>query len=203
MVSEARDKRNLARGVLGASLLLLFTTACAPALVGGGIIATAVGVAALTSHCYDYLDVTVRDAEGRRTCAATVTASAQGDQLELTSCYYAPLTDGRWTLRASLPGSVDAVSTVEVEHRSDCIRHVQSVELTLKRPGSAPVIPAPASASPPAAPPAPSPALPEPASPAAPPPAPAPEPPSSSSAAPVSRALPPERVSPTLTATTP
>jgi hypothetical protein len=153
-----------------------------------------VTVGALTSRCYDYLDVTVFDAEGHRTCAATVTAIDRGSQFELTSCYYAALTDGRWTVRASLPGSSDAVTTVQVDHAHDCIRHVQTVELTLHRAGtpSAPKpvqLPAPAVASPPEAPPAapPQPAVPAP--PAVEPAAPAPASPSSAlpanSAAPV------------------
>ena len=64
--------------------------------------------------------MTVLDAEGRKTCAATVTASNGKSQFELASCYYTPLSDGRWTLRASLPGFPDAVSTVVVEHEHDC-----------------------------------------------------------------------------------
>jgi len=98
--------------------------------------AAGVTAAAFTSHCYDYLDVIVLDADGRQTCGATVTATNGGDRFELSSCYYAPLTDGRWTLRASLSGYSDALTTIEVEHRHDCTRYVQSVELTLKRLGT-------------------------------------------------------------------
>jgi len=98
--------------------------------------AAGVTAAAFTSHCYDYLDVSVLDADGRQTCAATVTATNGGDRFELSSCYYAPLTDGRWTLRASLSGYSDALTTVLVEHPHDCTRYVQSVELTLKRVGT-------------------------------------------------------------------
>ncbi|HKO51342.1 MAG TPA: hypothetical protein VJV79_26715 [Polyangiaceae bacterium] len=157
-------------GALGATLLVFATSACTP-LVGGAVLLGLVGVGALTSKCYDYLDVTVLDADGRKTCAATVTASRRGKDgkdgspLELTSCYYTPLSDGRWTLRASLPGFNDAVSTVVVDHSHDCARHVQTVELTLSRPGaapapvlvrpppSAPALPAQAPVSPPPAPP--------------------------------------------------
>jgi len=102
-----------------------------------------VAIAALTSHCYDYLDVTVFDGQGRKTCAATVTAKNGGDHFELSSCYYAPLTDGVWTLSASLPGYPDATTTVPVEHVNNCARHVQSVELSLKAAGGAPESPAP------------------------------------------------------------
>ncbi len=102
--------------------------------------AVLVGVGALTSHCYDYLDVTVLDAQGRKTCAATVTAhrNKSSEQFELQSCYYTPLSDGRWTLSASLPGSNDVQTVVDVDHEKDCTRHVQSVELTLAEVGAAP-----------------------------------------------------------------
>jgi len=127
----------LARWALGATLLILSSTTCTP-LVGGAALIGVVAVGAATSRCYDYLDVTVLDADGRKTCAATVTVSDGGSPSELTSCYYAPLTDGRWTLRASLAGFTDAVSTVEVDHSHDCTRHVQTVELTLNRIGAPP-----------------------------------------------------------------
>ncbi|MEO8901335.1 MAG: hypothetical protein ABI488_06500 [Polyangiaceae bacterium] len=106
-------------------------SACAPA-AGGAVLVGVVAISALTSHCYDYLDVSVFDAQGRKTCAATVTASSGSDHFELGSCYYAPLTDGVWTVRAALPGFPDAVTTVPVVHAHDCTRYVQSVELTLK-----------------------------------------------------------------------
>lgn len=148
----------MTRGTFGAALLVLVLTACTP-LVGGAALVGVVSIAALTSHCYDYLDVTVLDADGRKTCAATVTAINGGSQFDLASCYYTPLTDGTWTLRASLPGSPDTVSKVVVDHAHDCTRHVQSVELTLNRAGSvpapkpprqsAPMVASPAAATPP------------------------------------------------------
>jgi len=135
MLKSGRGICGLARAVFGAILLVLATSACTP-LVGGSVLIGLIAVGAATSRCCDYLDVTVLDADGRKTCAATVTASDGGSPFELTSCYYAPLSDGRWTLRASLPGFPDALSTVEVEHAHDCIRHVQTVELTLNRAGT-------------------------------------------------------------------
>jgi hypothetical protein len=147
VMSIRRGRSRLAPGALVASLLVLSTTACT-SLVGGAAFLGLVAVGALTSRCYDYLDVTVLDADGRKTCAATVTATNGKSQLELTSCYYSPLTDGRWKLRARLAGFSDALSTVEVDHANDCTRHVQTVELTLHRPGAVPaprrVVPAPA-----------------------------------------------------------
>lgn len=153
MLSGRRGLSGLKRGALGAALLILASSACTP-LIGGAVLIGLVGVGALTSRCYDYLDVTVFDADGRKTCAATVTASDGRSQFELTSCYYAPLTDGHWTLRASLPGTPEAFSTVEVEHVHDCTRHVQTVELTMNRAGAPsaprPLVPArPVVASPP------------------------------------------------------
>jgi len=109
--------------------------ACA-SVAGGAAVLGAIGIAALTSRCYDYVDVTVLDADGRKTCAATVTANNGKSQFELPTCYNASLTDGRWTLRASLAGSRDATTTVIVDHEHDCTRYVQSVELTLNRAGS-------------------------------------------------------------------
>jgi len=137
MASDRRGRRAVTRGAFGAALLLLALSACTP-LIGGAALVGVVSIAALTSHCYDYLDVTVLDADGRKTCAATVTAINGGSQFDLASCYYTPLTDGKWTLRASLPGSPDTFSKVVVDHAHDCTRHVQSVELTLNRAGSVP-----------------------------------------------------------------
>ena len=135
MACENRGRGRLARRAAGTGLLLLLVTACAP-LVGGIALVGAVSIGALTTRCYDYIDVTVLDAEGRKTCAATVTASDGHSEFNLESCYYAALTDGRWMLRASLAGAPVAVSTVVVDHTHDCTRYVQSVELTLAPPNS-------------------------------------------------------------------
>ena len=147
MLADRRLTGRRLRGAVGFVILAFVLNALTGCTVvaGGGVLAALVGISALTSHCYDYLDVTVLDAQGRKTCAATVTASRDnsGEHFELESCYYTPLTDGRWTLRASLPGNNDAQSVVEVEHKDDCTRHVQSVELTLNTPGL-PLAPAPA-----------------------------------------------------------
>ncbi len=118
-------------------LFLIAALSDCASVVGGGVLLGAVAIGALTSRCYDYLDVTVLDERGRKTCAATVTATSGNNHLELGSCYYTPLTDGVWTLRATMPSTRDAVSVVPVEHAHDCTRHVQSVELTLKAEGPA------------------------------------------------------------------
>lgn len=186
----------LKRGVragLALSLLALLASACAP-VFGGGALVVVVGLGALTSHCYDYLDVTVLDDQGRKTCAPVVTASNRGDEFELKSCYYAPLSDGIWKIRARLPGFPDATSIVVVDHSNDCTRHVQSMELTLTPPKAAAPMPVPA-APPPPPPPAPVITVPEPAT-AAPPAPPAPAPATSSSAAPAVGVFPDSAPSP-------
>ena len=135
MRSDKRGPGVFVRYMFGGALLLAGVTACTP-LVGGAALLGAVSIGVLTSRCYDYVDVTVLDADGRKTCAATVTASNGSSQFEFSSCYYGVLTDGRWTLRATLPGSADAIAQVQVDHAHDCTRYVQSLELTLNRPGT-------------------------------------------------------------------
>jgi hypothetical protein len=199
MFSSRRGAGKRKFGVCALALLLplLGAGGCAPA-VGGGVLVTVVAIGALTSHCYDYVDVTVLDSQGRKTCAASVTASNDGDEFELKSCYYAPLTDGHWTLRAKLAGFPDTVSQLEVEHTNDCTRHVQSMELTIGSQGSEPASVTPFPRAPIAAP------LPPPSAPASalpPPPAPPPgsappassgvSPPPPSSAAPAGSTPPP------------
>ncbi|MEO6601764.1 MAG: hypothetical protein ABIQ16_17940 [Polyangiaceae bacterium] len=142
MLRERWDFGRRVRNALWFVVLVLVVgslTACT-VVASGGVIAAIVGIGALTSHCYDYLDVTVFDAQGRKTCAATVTASRNksAEHFELESCYYAPLSDGLWTLRATMPGSKDVETVVDVEHKNDCTRHVQSVELTLDAGGLPP-----------------------------------------------------------------
>lgn len=128
------------RRLIGAFLCLATVSGLAgcTAALGAGAVAAVVAVGAVASRCYDYFDVTVLDAAGRKTCAATVTATNGRDSLKLRSCYYAALTDGHWTLRASLPGYSDALSLAVVDHSYDCDRHVQSVELTLSAPHQGP-----------------------------------------------------------------
>jgi hypothetical protein len=135
MRSDKRGRQAWIRHVLGAGLLLAGLNSCT-AVAGGAALLGAVSIGVLTSRCYDYVDVTVLDAEGRKTCAATVTASKGNSRFELPSCYYGALTDGQWTLRASLAGSTDAVAQVQVDHPHDCTRYVQTLELTLNRTGA-------------------------------------------------------------------
>jgi len=139
MVRDRRDVRRLFPRLLRFVIVvfLVGVLSSCTAAAGGGVLVVLAGIGALTSHCYDYLDVTVFDAQGRKSCAATVTAlrANSSEQFELESCYYTPLTDGHWTLRASMPGSRDVETVVDVSHEEGCTRHVQSVELTLSDPG--------------------------------------------------------------------
>src|SRR6478752_1538784 len=106
MWSDKRGLWGLARHVFVGALLTAGLTACTP-IAGGIAVVGVVTLGVLTSRCYDYVDVTVLDAAGRKTCAATVTASNGSSHFEFSSCYYGALTDGSWTLRATLPGSAD------------------------------------------------------------------------------------------------
>ncbi|HEX3774751.1 MAG TPA: hypothetical protein VHV51_09825, partial [Polyangiaceae bacterium] len=130
---RTRERGGFGKRVRGAVIALCIVpvlSACAP-VYGGAALVAVVGIGVLSSHCYDYLDVSVFDEHGLKTCAATVTARNGGDEFELKSCYYAPLTDGHWTIRAVLPGYPAAAATVDVDHASDCTRYTQSMELTL------------------------------------------------------------------------
>lgn len=198
MQRDNRGFRGSLRQVFIGALLTVGLTACTP-VAGGIALVGLVSLGVLTSRCYDYVDVTVLDAEGRKTCDAIVTAQKGKSQLELTSCYYASLTDGRWTLRATLPGSSAAVTTINVEHPHDCTRSVQSVELTLHRaeaPRPTPLAPAPTPAQPPTAPPAAAPPPIAPPSSSAPPTPPTTDGPAPSNPSPVSSAVPPVGVFP-------
>jgi hypothetical protein len=163
--------------ILGLGLL---ASACTSA-IGVAIVAVAGGAAVLASDCPDMVDITVRDgATGGRTCAATVTATRDGDTELLKPCYHAHLGDGTWLIRASYPGYADEVSTVIIAREGKCVHTVQTVELWLRPPGRTEptlVQPSPPLPPPPAAPvPAPSAGPAPPAAAPPPPPAPAPSP---------------------------
>lgn len=151
MRSNNRGLSALIRGA-GSALLLMATLTACTSIAGGAALLGAIGIAALTSRCYDYVDVVVFDADGRKTCNATVTAKKGNSEFTLPPCYNASLTDGLWTLRASLPGSADARTTVLVDHAHDCTRYVQSVELSLHRADMPPPAPRPFPSPPSAAP---------------------------------------------------
>src|SRR5579885_784263 len=73
---------------LGALAGLSLTLASCASVAGAGVVVGLIGLGALTHKCYDYIDVTVYDAAGRRTCNAEVFAEQGDDSMRLTSCYY-------------------------------------------------------------------------------------------------------------------
>lgn len=137
------------------------------AVIGLGVVAVAGTAAVLASDCYDRITVNVFDgALNAATCDAVVLATRGDDTVELRPCYGGSLTAGTWTIRASLPGRVDAVSTLVVTENESCGNYVQSIDLYLVPVGSAPSAPVPISPPrPPGTEPLPSP-IPEPTAPA-------------------------------------
>ncbi|HEY6079228.1 MAG TPA: hypothetical protein VIW29_10520 [Polyangiaceae bacterium] len=177
------------RRLVLAGAVLALTTGCAMgvgAAAGGALLVAGI----LSYECYDYVTITVIDeATGDKTCAAKVTVTEDGSEQELGSCYYAPLTEGHWTVRAALPGRPAVTTSVDVTDSKGCQPSVSTILLTIPAPGatSGPrrLVPAgPASPAPPASPAtAPAPAA---------PPAPTPEVPSAPSPAPPAPTLTPE-----------
>jgi hypothetical protein len=175
-----------------AGTVLALATGCA-AGAGAAAGAVLIGVGILTYECYQYAQITVIDgATGEQTCEAEVTAIEDGDEDVLGSCYHAPLTPGRWTLRAELPGRRAAITTFDVIDREGCDHAVLSFVLTIPAPGAPagpqPLLPATTAPAPPP------PRPPAPASTPAPAPAPAPAPPPAPETAPSAppSAAPPE-----------
>lgn len=183
---------------------LVSSTGCTAA-AGAGVAAVAIGAAIATSECYGYVDVLVMDGvTGGRACDASVSAARDDDVVPFTSCFYAPLTEGRWMLNVTKPGYQSVTSEIIVNPQENCARIVHQVSVRLDSltappptpPGEPSLTPAP-DPLPPAAPAtsaAPSEAAPvappaAPTSPSAPPagsvpPAPAPPPPAPPSPAP-------------------
>lgn len=158
---------------------------CSP-LIGVGVTGAAVSAAALTRGCHDYYDVSVFDGRtANRTCSADVVARERGGrEFTLTSCYYAALSDGVWTITARAAGFVDDATEVVVRHDDGCTPQTGTIELTLNPAfGSLAPVPAPpAQPRPPTTATAPVPAPPVPApAPASSAPQPAPTAPSGSS----------------------
>jgi hypothetical protein len=127
---------------VGASALLL--SGCA-SVAGAGIGAGLLALGLITHECYEHVDIKVIDGvTGNKICDAKVTAEQDGDVDTLGSCYYAPLTEGRWNLTATLPGRPPAKSTLIVAESESCEPVVASVVLTIPpAPGSTPPAPPP------------------------------------------------------------
>jgi hypothetical protein len=163
----------LAKWIVGGSALLL--TGCA-SVAGAGIGAGLLALGFITHECYEHVDIKVIDGvTGNKICDAKVTAEQDGDVDTLGSCYYAPLTEGRWNLTATLPGRPPAKTSLLVAESEGCEPVVASVVLTIPpAPGAAPPAPPPFAPVPAAPPPAPAPPAAAPPPPSALPPAAAP-----------------------------
>jgi hypothetical protein len=104
---------------------------CAAA-AGAGVGAVAVGAAIATSQCYGYVDVLVMDGStGNRACDADVSAVRGDEVVPFNSCFYAPLTEGRWRLNVTKPGYQSVTSDIVVETRDKCERVVHQVSIRL------------------------------------------------------------------------
>ena len=156
--------RWLAVGVLCAGVGLGATGCTAAA--GAGVAAVAIGAAIATSECYGYVDVLVTDGvTGGRACDANVSATRDDDVVPFTSCFYAPLTEGRWKLAVEKPGYQSVTSEIHVDPQEHCERVVHYVSVRLDSltappatdwgapPPIAPASSPPAAAAPTAAPP--------------------------------------------------
>jgi hypothetical protein len=166
--------------------------------IGVGVVVVATGAAVLAADCSDFIDITVRDVSGGRTCDATVTAIKGDERVEIQPCYHARLGEGVWQIQASLPGRAAAMTTLKLERGEECGRTVQSIELWLQPVGYVPSPPSapPTVAPPPTAPPPPA-ALPPP------PPAPSAAPPPTSTAPAPAQPPPPPPAAPTPSAAPP
>lgn len=168
IVKESRPSRHTGRwaviGMLCAGAGL--GTAGCTAAAGAGVAAVAVGAAIATSECYGYVDVLVTDGvTGGRACDANVSAARGDDVVPFTSCFYAPLTEGRWRLAVEKPGYQSVTSEIQVDPQEHCERVVHYISVRLdslsappanawnaRPPAAAPVPAAPPVAAPPPAP---------------------------------------------------
>src|SRR5262245_29348492 len=113
--------RWLAIGLLCAGTSLGVTGCTAAA--GAGVAAVAIGAAIATSECYGYVDVLVTDGvTGGRACDASVSAARDDEVVPFTSCFYAPLTEGRWKLAVEKPGYQSVTSEIQVDPQEHCER---------------------------------------------------------------------------------
>lgn len=195
----------------------LLSMGCAAA-AGAGVAVAALGAAVATSECYGYVDVLVTEATtGTRQCDATVNARQGDSVVPFRSCFYAPLTKGKWQLSVDKPGYESVKSEIQINPEDNCRRIVHHVSVrldSLNAPPRAPFgdaaepsqLPTPPQAPPPPPPATPAPPKAEPPADAAgdttePTPGPAPEPPQApqapaDSAAPDAAAPPPSPKAP-------
>ena len=109
--------------------LVLSLSGCSIA-AGGAVGAVVLGAGVAASGCYDHVDVRVRDASGTPVCDVEVSATRGDDRIELTPCFSAVLSSGRWQIQAARGGRATTTELVIPEDR-ECGRSVQSIELWL------------------------------------------------------------------------
>lgn len=110
-------------------LLVCSLSGCSMA-AGGAVGAVVLGAGVVASGCYDHVEVRVRDASGSTVCDAEVTATRGDERIELSPCYSAVLSAGRWKIQAQRGGRVAATELLIPEDR-ECGRYSQSIELWL------------------------------------------------------------------------
>lgn len=142
---------------MGVGLAVLSSSGCAPA-IGAGLGAGLLTTTALTAGCYDPVSVKVVDSvTGLPDCGASVTArEKEGAQARFSSCFYADLSVGTWTVQAARDGYRPASTELVVPKTRRCEPAPQSIELSLSpvdqpppagvpirplRPGEAPLTP--------------------------------------------------------------
>jgi len=87
----------------------------------------------IEGECYQDLSVTViDDRTGGKVCDARVTLlNSDGETEVLEDCYQASLLEGRYRLRASMPGRKAATTFLEVPDLSACKPSTSTVMLTI------------------------------------------------------------------------
>ncbi len=129
--TEVRRRRSAV--CLGTVAVALACSACIAAGIGIGGFVAAGTIAAVASQCHDHAQIDVIDGRtGRATCDAEVRLTNGEVEEDVAPCYHAAVAEGEWTIRASLPGHEDAVSTLLVDHQDECRRSVHSIEIHMK-----------------------------------------------------------------------
>jgi hypothetical protein len=120
------------------ALLCIGTVSCSPA-IALGVSAALVGGAALAARCSDPVHVAVFDGvTGLRACDAKVVAvSPEGSEETFSSCFYAALPAGSWTVRAERRGYQSASTSFVIRSQQRCDPAVQTIELSLFPMGAA------------------------------------------------------------------
>jgi hypothetical protein len=117
--------------VFGLLAVVLALSGCSMA-IGGATGAVLISAGVLASGCYDHLDITLRTPNGEVVCDASMIATSDGSEVEISPCWSAALSAGTWQIRAERGGQV-ATTTVTIPEDRECGRHVHKIDLTLGR----------------------------------------------------------------------